>query len=165
MTIQSLGVQTTGYKPSINAPKNNTTFTGATPDSPSDTYVGETKKKEKSFIARLLTNLTIASVATIAISFGLAKFHLAKNLKALSKKVGESPTNEIKKHLNGYSLTSKRQITTELVKNDTFNNTSQNKIKDVITQISSDGNLPKESVIDRIINKLNDILQPKNQKS
>jgi len=154
MAIRPLGAQSIGYKSNINDSTGNTTFTGAAQSSSPDIAPKQKVKRNNSRFAKLMTNISLVCMGTLALLLAATKIQLSKNLKSLSEKLGEASKKQIQTHLHDYSLSSKKQITDELIKSHTLKNMPQNKINDLITNIATRKTIKKQNLMERIIDIL-----------
>lgn len=153
MPIQPLGAQAIACKTNISDNSSNTMFTGATYNNSSDRNRNNTKDYNAKF-RRAMTYLSLLCIGTLAVMLGATKIKLTKNLKTLSEKLGEAPKKQIEEHLNNFSLSSKKHITDELIKNDSIKKMSPNKIKALIANIAAKNSINKETLQDKIVNLL-----------
>lgn len=154
MAIQPLGAQPIGYKSNINDSTCNTPFAGAAYNSSPDITSKQKVKRNNSRLAKVMTNISLVGMGTLALLLGATKIKLSKNLKSLSEKLGEASRKQIETHLHDYSLSSKKRITDELIKCDNLKSLPQNKIKDLISNIATKNTIKKETLIERIIDIL-----------
>lgn len=154
MAIQPLGAQPIGYKSNINDSTGNTSFTGAAYNSSPEIAHKQKIKSNNSRLAKVMTNISLVCMGTLAVLLGATKIKLSKNLKSLSEKLGEVSKKQIETHLHDYSLSSKKRITDELIKSDNLKNLPQNKIKDLITNIATRNTIKKDTLMERIIDIL-----------